>query len=752
MSQINLSNKLRLIILAAILLPVMLLGSTSFLSARTIATNNLEAFVSESGSWRLEAIEKEFNTVALTMDEFMSRRQDMMVRILRDRSDGTVTTRQDTLENTVKRVFETDLVSSGYFNTVSLITNDGLQASRLRPFAMAGTVLNYDPDNSSAIRDASKNLQDPAATTITVVITNHNEQIHVEILQSIFIEGSDSLVGYLLADMNLQTVVYNNLSREEEPFNTYAYLLFPFNNTVLTAPQVDKNLIDVNSSGANRIRLEQTGSGSYFVNPESGNRREVLGYSGIAKTSLITFGIVTEVNTAVVTQQLLSETLARIFILVVGATGILTILLLWYTNQQVIPPLKRIRQAILSLVRGEFDEPVPDMARSDEIGALANSFVDMRHYIRNLIEDMNRQLRERTRDVQVTQGIGRAITAEHNVQNLMDRVVQLIVDNFPSIYHAQIFLIDKVTEFAVLRASTGAAGQALLSRGHKLAVGSVSVIGQVTEQGHVVVARDAAESNVHRRNEFLQETLAELAIPLRLGNQIIGALDVQSKERDAFDADQVSALQTLADQVTIAIENARLYAESERLLANIELERNAATRRNWQQLLYEQRQAELKKLAGKATNYDFSALNHAVYQNAKTVIGDKTEHDTIPFVVPIILRGQVLGVVEYELPQAEFSFDKVLLAEELVTRMSIGLENARLFQTSQQAVERERVVNEISAKLTGQTDIDAILQTAIREIGQALRTPQVAIRLKSHESNGTSNGNSNGTSKNQSPS
>jgi GAF domain-containing protein/HAMP domain-containing protein len=581
--------------------------------------------------------------------------------------------------------------------------------------------------------------------------------VHIELLQAIFSEDSEDIAGYLLADLNLETIVYANLVRSEELFDTNAYLLFPFNNNaVISDPEGDDTLVDRDSSGANRLRANASGTGRYSINTSDGERIEVLGYSGLIETDIIDFGIVAEVSTVVISQQLLSQALSRIFPLVVGGTSVLIIFLLLISNQLIVSPIRRLRQAIVGVVRGNFDEPVPDINRLDEIGDLASSFVDMREYVRTLIDDMNRQLRERTRDVQVTQGIGRAITAEHNVQQLMERVVQLIVDNFPSIYHAQIFIIDTESDFAVLRASTGQAGIELLSRGHKLAVGSVSVIGQVTEQGQMVIARDASESDLHRRNEFLQETLAELAVPLRLGNQIIGALDVQSKQRDAFDPDQVSALQTLADQVTIAIENARLYAESERLLSSMEERSNTATRKNWQQHLFEQRQNELQKRAGTTTDYNFATLSRVVYESGKAVVGNKTERNTIPFAVPIILRGQVLGVVEYEVPQADFSYDKVLLAEELVTRMAIGLENARLFQTSQQAADRERIVNEISAKLTGQTDIDLILQTAVEEIGQALRTPQVAIRLKSKDTNGSSingvnqNGSSHGTSTEQS--
>jgi hypothetical protein len=90
-----------------------------------------------------------------------------------------------------------------------------------------------------------------------------------------------------------------------------------------------------------------------------------------------------------------------------------------------------------------------------------------------------------------------------------------LLERFESIYHAQIFLIDG--SYAVLKASTGEAGEQLFARGHRLSVGSLSVIGQVTQQNQTIIARDTATSEVHRRNEFLQETRAELAIPMRLG-------------------------------------------------------------------------------------------------------------------------------------------------------------------------------------------------------------------------------------------
>ena len=160
---------------------------------------------------------------------------------------------------------------------------------------------------------------------------------------------------------------------------------------------------------------------------------------------------------------------------------------------------------------------VPDAKRGDEIGLLATSFVNMRDQVHTLIDDLENRVAARTRDISATQDISRFAATQRDLQTLMDRVVDLIVERFENIYHAQIFLVDEDKRDAVLRASTGDIGKQLLSRGHRLGIGSLSVIGQVTQQGRLIVARDAAVSQIHRRNEFLPDTRAELAIPLRVG-------------------------------------------------------------------------------------------------------------------------------------------------------------------------------------------------------------------------------------------
>lgn len=154
------------------------------------------------------------------------------------------------------------------------------------------------------------------------------------------------------------------------------------------------------------------------------------------------------------------------------------------------------------------------------------------------------------------------IFARRDLEILLKDTVELLINQFADIYHAQVFLIDPATKEAKLRASTGEIGSALLAKGHSLPVGSKSVIGQVTAQGKWVLASDTTTDPFHRANELLPNTLTELALPLRSKDSIIGALDLQSTKRNAFTESDVSMFQTLADQIAVAVDNARLFHEA----------------------------------------------------------------------------------------------------------------------------------------------------------------------------------------------
>jgi len=180
----------------------------------------------------------------------------------------------------------------------------------------------------------------------------------------------------------------------------------------------------------------------------------------------------------------------------------------------------------------------------------------------------NRRLLQETKrravQLQTSSDVGRVATSILDQETMLSQAVELIRDRF-GFYHVQIFLIDEAKQFAVLYKSTGKVGQRLLALGHKLAIGSQSVIGQVTHQRRSIVVRDtdSADANPLRRNEFLPETRAELAIPLQVGDNLIGALDVQSTSPQAFTTEDIAVLETLAAQLAVAIQNARAFREQQ---------------------------------------------------------------------------------------------------------------------------------------------------------------------------------------------
>jgi GAF domain-containing protein/CheY-like chemotaxis protein len=169
------------------------------------------------------------------------------------------------------------------------------------------------------------------------------------------------------------------------------------------------------------------------------------------------------------------------------------------------------------------------------------------------------ETRKRAAQLQTAAEVARDASQSLNPDELLPRAVNFVRDRF-GYYHASIFLLDEAAEYAVVRASTGVAGQELIRREHRLAVGSQSIIGSVTYTGEPLIINDVSLDPIHRPNPLLPDTRAELGMPLKIGDRVIGALDVQSTEVNAFSADDQSVLRTLADQLAVAVDNSRTFA------------------------------------------------------------------------------------------------------------------------------------------------------------------------------------------------
>lgn len=172
------------------------------------------------------------------------------------------------------------------------------------------------------------------------------------------------------------------------------------------------------------------------------------------------------------------------------------------------------------------------------------------------------EAQRRAIELQTAAEIARDTTSTLSLEILLNRIVNLLKDRF-ELYHVSIFLLDDTNTYALIQESTGTAGQELKRRNHRLAVGSKSVIGTCTSTGETVVVNDTTHSSIFYPNPLLPDTQSELGLPLKISGKVIGAIDLQSTELNAFPEEETAILQILSDQISVAIDNAKAYAISQ---------------------------------------------------------------------------------------------------------------------------------------------------------------------------------------------
>lgn len=345
-------------------------------------------------------------------------------------------------------------------------------------------------------------------------------------------------------------------------------------------------------------------------------------------------------------------------------------------------------------------------------------------------------LEKRLDQFEIASQIARDISIESNLASLLNNAVNLIRDRF-GFYHVGVFINDEKGEYAILRAATGTAGQTMLERSHRLRIGQTGIVGYVAAHGEARIALNVQDDPVHYKNPDLPDTRAEMALPLRLGDQTIGALDVQSVIPDAFSQEDARVLQTIADQLAIAFEKTGLVERLEQSLTELDQVDRNATQKAWHDHLRASRQ----KLAYRYHNAQLSDQVEASQQLMQAQMLGETIVQVVPgqdgqdqpstvLAVPIKLRNQVLGAVDIRFQSATVSPDLITLIEGTVNRLAVSLENARLVEENQARAERERVVNEISSKVRSASDVDSVLRVAAQEIGRSLGVSEVTVQLR----------------------
>jgi GAF domain-containing protein len=347
------------------------------------------------------------------------------------------------------------------------------------------------------------------------------------------------------------------------------------------------------------------------------------------------------------------------------------------------------------------------------------------------LESANKRNERRAKQFEAIARVTRATATNQNLDALLPLLAQVISEQF-GFYHIGIFLLDENREYAVLTAANSAGGKRMLQRGHKLRVGQIGIVGVVSATGAPRVALDVGVDAAFFDNPDLPDTRSELALPLRTGHEVIGVLDVQSTEENAFQAEDVEVLSTLADQVAIAIQNARSFEITQELLKQAEKTSGAYLQESWKTL-----QTQAVRIGYAAAGSTVKPLNKRLsspqIEQAITCKETVVENGKNPVLaVPVRLREEVIGIMDIHMPGVhEWDPDEVDIAKAIADRLSLAIETSLLIETTQRRAEIERITSDISGKISSTTQFEAILRTAAEELSRALGGSEVTVQLQS---------------------
>jgi len=338
----------------------------------------------------------------------------------------------------------------------------------------------------------------------------------------------------------------------------------------------------------------------------------------------------------------------------------------------------------------------------------------------------------RARQLEAMSQVVRAISTIQDLDTILPYITQVISEHF-NVYHTGIFLLDDNREYAVLRAANSDGGRKMLARGHKLPVGQTGIVGFVTATGQPRIALDIGDDAVFFDNPDLPDTHSEITMPLRYAGQMIGALDVQSVEANAFNQDDINVLTILADQVAAAIQNTLTLEEIRSALDEFQKSVGDNTRESWKvmrpkslglgfQLIGNEIKPLERLLEGEH-------IQDAIAQN-KAILSDP-ENSSARMALPIRLRGQVVGIVNLRAqPGRQITSDDAEIVEAITERLSLAIETATLLQATRHRADVERVTTDISSKISASSRFETILQTAAQELSRALGGSDVIVQIE----------------------
>ena len=373
----------------------------------------------------------------------------------------------------------------------------------------------------------------------------------------------------------------------------------------------------------------------------------------------------------------------------------------YYVAKAVSDPIYDLIKTFNKIEQGDLTQRAP-VSSTDELGIVTVQFNRMVSRLETLQNSLEQQVIERTKQLAATNEVGRVAASSLDPEQLLAKVIPLIPERF-EYYFAAIYLVDPSGKWAELKEATGEAGRVLKQNHHRLEISGKNMVGTAIRESSPRIAQIASEEKQRFENPLLPYTRSEMALPLMVGDRVLGALNVQSTRESDFGPQVIETMQNMAGQVAIALENARLFQEAQQIIKEMRAVQQQYLLEGWQGLSEENEKLEYR-------------------------IGDEEDDNSRKLEVPISLRDQILGQIMLE-SQTEWTPDQHSLVDAIATQAAIALENARLVSESRHIALRERMAAEINSKIWSSATIDGVLQTVVKELGRRLDASSATIEL-----------------------
>lgn len=328
--------------------------------------------------------------------------------------------------------------------------------------------------------------------------------------------------------------------------------------------------------------------------------------------------------------------------------------------------------------------------------------------------------------------VAESIATILDLETLLPQVVQVIQTRF-DLHYVGLFLVDESGKWAVLRAGTGEAGAALLAAGHRLEVNEDSLIGAAISQQRACLALDANAEGICFSTPYVSETRSEMALPLVGRGGVIGAMTIQSTREQAFSEEDITVLQTLANQIAVAIDNARLFAASQAALDEALAVQQRYFGQAWHAYLretpfsgYRQTREGAQSLAGTP----LPEVQQVLARGGQPLV-ERDPTGASRLVVPIKLREQIIGALGFKREESEHAWteDELALVEAIAEQFALAAENLRLLDETQRRAARERLTREITDKMRRALSMEELVATAAQELAAVFGTQHTFVQL-----------------------